>query len=54
MVLKKGWKYMRPSPFNNLKALYDLNTDPLELTNLIADAAGEESYADKVNELEKC
>jgi hypothetical protein len=26
------------------KALYDLNTDPLELTNLIADSVGEKSY----------
>jgi len=56
MVLKSGWKLMLPdsSASNVTKALYNLNEDSLEITNLIGDAAGKESYRDKVNELENC
>jgi len=56
MVLKNGWKLMLPdsSASSVIKALYNLNEDSLELTNLIGDAAGKESYKDKVSELENC
>jgi hypothetical protein len=54
MILKDGWKLMRPhSSGNNVKmALYDLNTDPNEINNLLAESPG--NYKNKVSELEAC
>jgi len=54
MVLKGGWKLMRPhTTGKNVKiALYDLNTDPNEMNNLLA--TNSEKYAYKVAELEAC
>jgi len=56
MVLKGGWKLMRPhdSAKKVKKALYNLNDDPQELKNLLADSADSESYTDKAAELEAC
>jgi arylsulfatase A-like enzyme len=56
MVIKDGWKLMLPdsSATKVKKALYNLNDDPFELTNLLASRAGEEMYHKKVNELEAC
>lgn len=54
MVLKSGWKLMRPhSSGKNVKAaLYDLNTDPYEMNNLLE---GEfKKYESKLSELEAC
>jgi hypothetical protein len=54
MVLKDGWKLMRPDPSAKKvkKALYNLNDDPHELKNLLADGADSKNYAAKVDELE--
>ena len=56
MVLKGGWKLMRPDPSaKKLKmALYNLNDDPHELKNLLANNAGSKYYAAKVAGLEAC
>ncbi len=56
MVLKDGWKLMLPDPSAKKlkKTLYNLNDDPHELKNLLADDAGSKNYADKVAELETC
>jgi arylsulfatase A-like enzyme len=56
MVLKRGWKLMRPDPSANKvkKALYNLNDDPHEMKNLLASNADSQSYVAKVAELEAC
>ena len=56
MVLKNGWKLMRPhdSAKKVKQALYNLNDDPHELKNLLADNAGANGYVTKVTELEAC
>ena len=56
MVLKGGWKLMRPDPSAKKlkKALYNLNDDPHELKNLLADGTDSKVYAVKVAELETC
>jgi len=56
MVLKNGWKLMRPHPSAKKvkKALYNLNDDPHELKNLLADGADSKAYVVKVAELETC
>ena len=56
MVLKEGWKLMLPDPSAKdvVKALYNLNNDPYELNNLLADNHSSGNYNDKVNELESC
>jgi len=56
MVVKGGWKLMRPDPSAKKlkKALYNLNDDPHELKNLLADGADSKAYAVKVAELETC
>ena len=47
---------MRPHPSAKQvkKALYNLNDDPHELKNLLADGADSRAYAVKVAELETC
>ncbi len=56
MVLKDGWKLMRPhdSAKRVRKGLYNLNNDPHELKNLLASKAGAKKYAAKAAELEGC
>jgi arylsulfatase A-like enzyme len=56
MVLKNGWKLMRPhdSARKVNKALYNLNDDPLEVTNLLAETAQSNDLVAKVAELEAC
>jgi len=56
MVLKGGWKLMRPddSAKKVRKALYNLNDDPHELKNLLGNNADSDRYAVKVAELEAC
>lgn len=56
MVLKGGWKLMRPhdSAKKVRRALYNLNDDPHELKNLMASKADSKKYAAKEAELEAC
>jgi arylsulfatase A-like enzyme len=56
MVLKGGWKLMLPDPSARTvkKALYNLNDDPHELKNLLADSTGSKTYAARSAELETC
>jgi arylsulfatase A-like enzyme len=56
MVLKGGWKLMLPdlSATEVVKALYNLNDDPYELNNLLADNGAAGTYEPKVKELEAC
>ncbi len=56
MVLRGGWKLMRPDPSAEKlkKALYNLNDDPHELKNLLVRNADSKNYAAKVAELEAC
>jgi len=56
MVVKGGWKLMRPDPSAKKleTALYNLNDDPHEVTNLLADGADSRAYAVKATELEAC
>ena len=56
MVLKDGWKLMRPDPSAKKvrKALYHLNNDPHELKNLLKNDADSKKYTARVAELEGC
>jgi arylsulfatase A-like enzyme len=56
MVVKGGWKLMLPHPTgkNVMTGLYNLNQDPHEMTNLVADERGAEKYKTKVDELDAC
>jgi len=56
MVLKGGWKLMRPDPSAQKvkKGLYNLNDDPHELKNLLGNNAESKNYVAKVAELETC
>jgi arylsulfatase A-like enzyme len=56
MVLKGGWKLMRPddSARNVRGALYNLADDPHEVRNLLADKDEAEKHVAKVAELEAC
>jgi arylsulfatase A-like enzyme len=56
MVVKGGWKLMLPDPSAKKlkKALYNLNDDPHELRNLLANNSDPRNYAVKVTELETC
>ena len=56
MVVKGGWKLMIPHPTgeNVMAGLYNLNEDPYEMTNLVADESSAAVYSAKVRELESC
>jgi len=56
MVIKDGWKLMIPDPSSNgvMTALYNLNEDPLEMTNLLGSNPDATLYNSKVAELESC
>jgi arylsulfatase A-like enzyme len=56
MVIKDGWKLMLPdsSAGNVIKALYDMNTDPYEMNNLLGSNPDAHKYDEKVEELEAC
>jgi len=53
MILKDGWKLMIPYTKSStvLNALYDLNTDPHEMNNLIGNNPDAEDYKAKAEEL---
>jgi arylsulfatase A-like enzyme len=56
MVLKDGWKMIIPHSKNSsvLNALYDLNTDPHEMNNLLGKNPKSENYREKTEELRAC
>jgi len=56
MVIKEGWKLILPdsSATDLMKALYDMNTDPWEMTNLLGNNPEAHQYTAKVEELEDC
>ena len=56
MVIKDGWKLLLPdsSATDVMKALYDMNTDPYEMNNLLGNNPDSEKYKHKVEELEAC
>lgn len=56
MILKDGWKLMRPDPSakNVEAALYNLNNDPHELKNLLAENTDREAHAARTAGLEAC
>ncbi len=53
MILKDGWKLIIPYSASStvLNALYDLNTDPYEMTNLIGNNPDRGQYKEKTEEL---
>ncbi len=56
MIVKDGWKMMIPCTETStvLNALYDLNTDPYEMNNLIGSNPNKSHYAEKTEELRRC
>ena len=56
MIVKDGWKlfipYTRTSSVKS--ALYDLNTDPYEMNNLLASSQNSEQYYERLEELRLC
>ncbi len=52
MIVKDGWKLFIPNSANStvIDAMYDLNTDPHEMTNLLAERNNEQYY-EKAEEL---
>jgi arylsulfatase A-like enzyme len=56
MILRDGWKLMIPYSKSStvLNALYDLNTDPFEMHNLIGNNPESEKYKAKAEELRAC
>ncbi|MEX0981332.1 MAG: sulfatase-like hydrolase/transferase [Bacteroidales bacterium] len=56
MVLKDGWKLIIPYSVESdvINAMYDLNTDPYEMNNLIGNNPERAQYEDRVEELREC
>lgn len=56
MVVKDGWKLIIPYTItsNVLNAMYDLNTDPYEMDNLLGSNSDSEQYKEKAEELRAC
>ncbi len=56
MIVKDGWKLIIPYTRTSgvISALYDLNTDPYELDNLISSRQKREQQYDKLEELKVC
>ena len=56
MIVKDGWKMIIPYSQNSevINALYDLNRDPHEMTNLIGKNPNRKRYAKKIEELRAC
>ena len=53
MILKDGWKLMIPYSVTSkvLNAMYDLNTDPHEMNNLLGENPNRHRFAEKAEEL---
>ncbi len=56
MIVKDGWKMIIPYSKTStvLNVLYDLNTDPYEMNNLIGNNPNSYHYAEKTEELRAC
>lgn len=56
MIVKDGWKLIIPYSESSrvINAMYDLNTDPYEMNNLIGNNPNRIQYAEKTEELRKC
>ena len=56
MIVKDGWKLIMPysKTSNVLNAMYDLNTDPHEMNNLLGKNPNRHRYAEKAEELRAC
>ena len=56
MIVKDGWKMMVPYSETSkvLDAMYDLNTDPYEMNNLLGSNPNRGQYAKKSEELRAC
>jgi len=54
--VKGGWKLMMPYSKSSevINAMYDLNTDPYEMNNLIGKNPKRAEYTDKAEELRAC
>ena len=55
MILKDGWKLIIPYSESSkvINALYDLNTDPHEMNNLLGSNPDKQKYSDKAEDLRK-
>jgi len=53
MVMYKGWKFLIPYSVSSkvINAMYDLNTDPYEMKNLLGSNPEKGKYTDKAEEL---
>jgi len=56
MIVKDGWKLIIPYSKTSkvLNAMYDLNTDPHEINNLLGKNPNRRRYAEKAEELRAC
>jgi len=56
MIIKDGWKMIIPYSVTSevINALYDLNTDPHEMNNLIGKNPNRHRYAEKTEKLRAC
>ncbi len=56
MVIKDGWKLIIPYTIKStvINAMYDLNTDPHEMNNLLGSNPNGEQYLEKAEELRTC
>ena len=56
MIVKDGWKMIIPYSTSSkvINALYDLNSDPHEMNNLIGKNPNSHRYAEKTEELRAC
>lgn len=56
MIVKDGWKLIIPYSKSSkvIDAMYDLNSDPFEMNNLIGKNPDKKQYAEKAEELRKC
>lgn len=56
MIVKDGWKLMIPYTKTSkvINAMYDLNTDPYEMNNLLGNNPKKDQYLEKAEELRNC
>jgi len=56
MIVKDGWKLIIPQTIKSsvINAMYDLNTDPYEMNNLLGSNPDRTLYEDKAEELRAC